>query len=222
MEITISQRLEEILDYVQLGILEYEVDVVAEDEKLNHYFETCLKRLENLTMEEINHIQAIQDTREAYKKLGKSPSKYRNASEAMLRRIAKKKGLYRVNNVVDINNIMSITTGYSIGSYDLDKLHGNVYFDKSGACTYKGIGKEQVNIENLPVLSDEISSFGNPTSDSERSMVKEGRHRIMTVIYSFSKEDVMTAIDKYVELLKELTKDRNLKIIRIKAIYKDI
>ena len=222
MEITISQRLEEILDYVQLGILEYEVDVVAEDEKLNHYFETCLKRLENLTMEEINHIQAIQDTREAYKKLGKSPSKYRNASEAMLRRIAKKKGLYRVNNVVDINNIMSITTGYSIGSYDLDKLHGNVYFDKSGACTYKGIGKEQVNIENLPVLSDEISFFGNPTSDSERSMVKEGRHRIMTVIYSFSKEDVMTVIDKYVELLKELTKDRNLKIIRIKAIHKDI
>ncbi len=221
MEITISSRLAETLDYVQLGILEYETDVVKEDEKLNSYFGTCIKRLENLTIEEINHIQAIQDTREAYKKLGKSPSKYRNASEAMLRRIVKKKGLYRVNNVVDINNIMSITTGYSIGSYDLDKLHGNIYFDSAGPCTYKGIGKEQVNIENLPVLSDEAGFFGNPTSDSERSMVKEGRCRILTVIYSFSKEDVMTVAEKYAELLKELMADRNLTEIKIKAVHKE-
>lgn len=122
----------------------------------------------------------------------------------MLRRIANKKGLYRVNNVVDVNNIMSITTGYSIGSYDMDKLQGNIYFDKAGACTYKGIGKELVNIENLPVLTDDIGFFGNPTSDSERSMVKEGRHQIMTVIYSFSKEDITVVVEKYVELLKEL------------------
>ena len=221
MEVTISQSLTDILDNVQLGVIEYEVDVVTDDDNVNCYFEKCLKSLDSLAVEEISHIQAIQYTREAYKKLGKSPSKYRNASEAMLRRIANKKGLYRVNNVVDVNNIMSITTGYSIGSYDMDKLQGNIYFDKAGACTYKGIGKELVNIENLPVLTDDIGFFGNPTSDSERSMVKEGRHQIMTVIYSFSKEDITVVVEKYVELLKELMVDRSLRIVNTKVVHKN-
>lgn len=221
MEVTINQSLIDILDNVQLGIVEYEVDVVIDDENVNRYFEKCLESLDRLTIEEISHIQAIQDTREAYKKLGKSPSKYRNASEAMLRRIANKKGLYRVNNVVDVNNIMSITTGYSIGSYDVNQLQGNIYFDKAGACTYKGIGKELVNIENLPVLSDEIGFFGNPTSDSERSMVKEGRHHIMTVIYSFSKEDITVVVEKYVEILKELMIDRSLRIVNTNVVHKN-
>ena len=39
----------------------------------------------------------------------------------MLRRIIKQKGLYQINNIVDINNYMSISSGYTVGSYMLEK-----------------------------------------------------------------------------------------------------
>ena len=58
--------------------------------------------------------------------MGKEPSRYRVSSEALIRRILQGKGLYRINNVVDTNNLISIETGYSVGSYDLENLHGNI------------------------------------------------------------------------------------------------
>ena len=77
--------------------------------------------LENLT-EQIN----IKTSREAYKILGKEPSRYRVSSEALIRRILQGKGLYKINNVVDTNNLISIETGYSVGSYDLENLQGSI------------------------------------------------------------------------------------------------
>ena len=81
--------------------------------------------LDNLT-EQIN----IKASRQAYKQLGKEPSRYRVSSEALIRRILQNKGLYKINNVVDTNNLISIETGYSVGSYDLEKIQG-YQIDKS-------------------------------------------------------------------------------------------
>lgn len=68
----------------------------------------------------------IAATRQAYKALGASPHEHRNAAEAMLRRVVKQAGLYHINNVVEVNNLISISSGYAIGSYDLDQLQGQV------------------------------------------------------------------------------------------------
>ena len=73
-------------------------------------------------MEDIRKINAVEDTRAAYKLLGNNPSKYRNAAEAMLRRIIKQKGLYQINNIVDISNFVMLETGQPIHMYDYDKI----------------------------------------------------------------------------------------------------
>ena len=81
---------------------------------------------------------------------------------------------------------------------------------------YKGIGKEQINIENLPVLTDSIGSFGSPTSDSERAMITSNASEILMCIYSFSGK---TDIDEYLKYGKEiLEKYANAKDIKIKII----
>lgn len=55
--------------------------------------------------------------------------------------------------------------------------------------TYKGIGKDEIKIEALPVLADKDGAIGSSTSDSERAMITEDVTEVLTLIYSFSGND---------------------------------
>jgi DNA/RNA-binding domain of Phe-tRNA-synthetase-like protein len=124
-----------------------------------------------------------------------------------LKRILQKKDLYRVNNVVDINNLISITSRYSVGSYDLSKLGDKLEFriGNEGE-SYKGIGKEMVNISYLPVFADGAGAYGSPTSDSERAMITVNSSEIMTVIISFSgTADLENCLSKAKEYFETFT-----------------
>lgn len=135
----------------------------------------------------------------------------------MLRRIVKGKSIYHINNVVDVNNLISISTGYSVGSYDTEYLSGKVEWKRStDGEKYQGIGKDVLNIEHLPTLYDEIGAFGNPTSDSRRAMISLDKHQIMSVIYLFSGKHELESISAhYQELLATYcgTKEINVMII---------
>ena len=50
----------------------------------------------------------IKPYREAFHALGMSPSRYPSSNLALLKRIAKGKGLWRVNPIVDLGNAISI------------------------------------------------------------------------------------------------------------------
>jgi len=135
----------------------------------------------------------IKASRQAYKKAGKDPARYRVSSEALMRRILQGKGLYRVNNLVDCNNLISIQTGLSCGLYDLDKVEGDVTFRIGRAEEeYEGIGRGKLNIDGLPVFADDLGAFGSPTSDSVRTMITSNARRAMLVMISFSGVDVLT------------------------------
>ena len=85
------------------------------------------------------------------KNLGKDLSRYRGSAEALLRRVLSGKGMYKINTVVDINNLVSLKTFHPIGSYDLEKIKAPLTFraGRPGE-SYKGIGKEVINVEQLP------------------------------------------------------------------------
>ena len=123
----------------------------------------------------------------------------------LIRRILQGKGLYRINNVVDTNNLISIETGYSVGSYDLENLHGNINFRIGNIGEkYQGIGKEMINIENLPVFADDFGAYGSPTSDSTRAMITEKSKDILTVLISFNG---IEGLEKSIDIAKKyLTK----------------
>ena len=130
---------------------------------------------------------AVAATRAAYKALGKDPARYRPAAEALLRRVAQGKGLFAVNNVVEVNNLLSLETGFSIGSYDLATLEPPLLLRRGRPGeVYEGIGRGALNLDGLPVFVDARGPFGSPTSDSARSMVTTATGRVLMVLIGFA------------------------------------
>ena len=78
-----------------------------------------------------NEIPGVKGSRAAYKAFGRNPGRYRVSSEALLRRVRRGDALYTINSVVDVNNLLSIESGLSVGSYDLDQIHGTITFRKA-------------------------------------------------------------------------------------------
>ena len=199
----ISEDIKAVCPNATLGCIQAKVKVKNSDKELLEELDKCAKELEvNLKLEGVASLPERHDSREVYKKLGKAPSKYRVSSEALIRRILQGKGLYHINNIVEINNIISIKSHFSVGSYNVKNIESPICLNvgQEGQ-SYKGIGKAEVNIANLPVLSDSISTFGSPTSDSERAMITNDVEEIVMCIYSFSGDE---GLENYLELAKEL------------------
>jgi len=206
MKLSISEEVKTIWPQAALGVLHYHAEVAASSSALLEAFESAIANLaDTCKLETIAQLPHIASTRQAYKALGKSPHEYRNAAEAMLRRIAKGNGLYHINNIVEINNLISVSSGYSIGSYDVGQLQGDVTLIRAAdGSHYDGIGKSSVNIEHLPTLCDSLGTFGNPTSDSQRAMIKPGPREIISVLYSFDGPDGLSPwLEQFAELLRQ-------------------
>lgn len=205
-ELRIDEEMKKLWPATRVGCLQYRVKVEKKNEELWKYLKKDIfrKTKDEIFDYGVNEIPNIKESRAAYKAFGKDPSRYRVSSEALIRRIGQGKGLYEVNTVVDVNNLISIESGFSAGSYDVEKLGDRLVFriGKKGE-TYQGIGKDEVNIEALPVLSDEDGAIGSSTSDSRRAMITEDAREVLTLIYSFSdNQDLEKAIEsgkKYLE-----------------------
>ncbi len=167
---------------VRLGCLTAQVTVGQGAEDLDA---AMAKVLEAAPLD-IAALPAIAVTRRAYKAGGKDPSRYRPSAEALLRRLRQGKGLYRVNNLVDVTNMVSIASGYSIGMYDRSRIEGAVTLRlASKGESYAAIGRGPINLAGLPVLCDSAGPFGCPTSDSERTAIGSETREILRVIFDF-------------------------------------
>lgn len=147
----------------------------------------CNKFREELTTESLKEIASIAATRRVYKACGKDPSRYRPASEALIRRILQGKGLYQLNTLVDLVNLASIAFGYSIGGFDADKFEGNTLtlgIGREGE-PYEGIGRGMINIQGLPVYRDAKGGVGTPTSDNERTKISEHTSHLLVLINGY-------------------------------------
>lgn len=205
-ELKIDPKMKELWPDTRVGCFLYRVNVEKKNEEMWKYLK---KDIFKKVKDEIfdygtGDIPNIKESRMAYKSFGKDPSRYRVSSEALIRRIGQGKGLYEVNTVVDANNLISIESGFSVGSYDTGHLGEHLVF-RTGHLgeTYQGIGKDQVNIEALPVLADEEGAVGSSTSDSRRAMITEDTKEVLTLIYCFSDrkelEKAMEYGKKYLE-----------------------
>ena len=184
--VTIDAGLKERCGEAALGLLQCKVEVAKDPEEFLALLNGKIAELSEVELSQANKREKIQSTRKAYKALGKEPNRYRCSAEAMCRRIAKERGLYYINNVVDINNYLSIKSGYSMGTYDLEQTEGGITWMRAPEGTaYQGIGKDVLNIEFLPALFDAKGPFGNPTSDNTRAMITDATKEILLVYYSF-------------------------------------
>jgi DNA/RNA-binding domain of Phe-tRNA-synthetase-like protein len=172
-----------------LGVLEAAVEVSQHDQALWQEIDDCVARLAKTALESIASMKPVQALRATYKAIGTDPSRYRGSNEALLRRIVQGKGLYKVNTVVDINNLVSLESRRSVASYDCAKLGDRIVFRRGvEGESYEGIGKGVINVQGLPVFADEGGPFGSSTSDSQRAMITPQTAQLLMVIIGFDGE----------------------------------
>lgn len=186
-KISISNELKSRCPGLRLGCVEADVNVnESSGELVSEIVDQIQQISQSLSIEAISKIPTIAASRKAYKACGKDPARYRLSAEALLRRVVSGKGLFHINNVVDQLNLVSITTGFSIGGYDAEQIRGDVVFGiGSPNESYSGIGRGELNIENLPVFRDELGAFGTPTSDSPRTEVNLQTNRFLMILIDF-------------------------------------
>ena len=188
---------------VHIAYIEAKVKTKESDKELLDLInKKCEEIKETIRFDEVIKLKNILSSRNAYKKLGKDPSRYRLSSESLVKRVVKGNDLYYVNNIVDINNLISLHTCYSVGTYDLDKVKGSITFTVGEENErYEGIGRGSINLENLPVFEDEAGKFGSSTSDSVRAMIENNTTHILMNIIAFEEDE---NLENYIEYAKEL------------------
>ena len=147
MDFQISEALANINLDINLGVVHAQVSVEKSSQDLLTEISNAVTKAYNEHKgKDLTKIPEISSLRNTYKLLGKDPSRYRGSAEALLRRINQNKGLYYVNNIVDINNFVSVESRLSLGVYNVNNID-NVKFDIGlPGESYKGIGKDIINI----------------------------------------------------------------------------
>jgi len=200
--ITISNEILNKNPEFSVGVLEFPIQIKNGD-SLNNLIKETEEAVNNqYNIEDVIKIPTILSGRNAYKAFGKDPSRYRLAVESLFRRLSKGNTLYRINNAVDLGNILSINTKKSIAVLDSDSIEGDIHIRLgTNEDEYYGIGRGKLNIENIPLYEDQIGPFGSSTSDTERTMIKDSTKNILLFIIAFNgKSD----LSRDMEYAKEL------------------
>jgi len=204
LPLSISPDLKAKVPGVAVGRITAAVRNSRHDEALWREIDAAIARFRGMTMDEARKFPAIKALRDAYRALGNDPTRYRGSNEALVRRITQGKDLYRVNTVVDVNNLISLETLHSAGTFDFDRVQPPIIFriGQPGE-SYAGIGRGEIKIEGLPVFADRLGPFGSTTSDSERTMVRPETTRVLMVVISFlGGEGLEGAVQRTARLLE--------------------
>lgn len=206
--ITFDRELKNACPLLRVGVLVCEIGAITEEG-----VEALLQKEEQRvaqerTMASIKELPAIASTRRCYKALGKDPNRYRPSSEQLMRRILSQGKLYRVMPLVDLGNVWSLKTGYSIGMFDLEKIYGAIsYGVGTPGELYHGIQRGIVNIDRLPTYRDELSAFATPTTDEERTKITADTNKILIFINDFGSHTNAGERDPLREALRGFEKE---------------
>ncbi|MEH0156915.1 phenylalanine--tRNA ligase beta subunit-related protein [Limibacter armeniacum] len=213
----ISPTIKAACPNIKLGIITAEVQIEESSLALKQEIQQTTSLLSEITAEEVRNHPVIKASKSAYKSLGKDPNRYRLSAEALMRRMVKSQDLYLINNMVDIINLTSLRSGFSIGGYDLDMIKGEVELDHGKAdVAYQAIGRGVLNIEFLPVLHDHEGAFGSPTSDSVRTSIGDGCQQVALFFFDFEPEGLLDdALSEITQLMTAFAGAKNIQQVII-------
>ena len=173
-------RAEELNPIVRPGVLWWDgVAVVDREPRLDALLATAENTVRSHPPEESVAVRTM------YKRVGLDPTKTRPSNEALLRRVRKGQPLPRVNSMVDVVNWCSLEFQLPYGLYDRQHITGDVTLRRGlDGEEYAGIRKDTVHVGGRITLADEVGPFGNPTSDSARTMVTTATRDLLVVVYA--------------------------------------
>lgn len=173
-------RAPELAAIVRPGVLWWEqARVVDREPRLDSLLAGAERKVRERPPTESASVRAM------YKRVGIDPTKTRPSNEALLRRVRKEHPLPRVNSMVDVVNWCSVEFQLPYGLYDHRHISGPVTLrlGRDGEA-YAGIRKDAVHVAGRITLVDDAGPFGNPTSDSARTMVTKATTDAMVVVFA--------------------------------------
>lgn len=172
---------DELTSIVCPGALWLEGAVVRErDDRLDQPLVDAVARVVTQPPPEVASVRMM------YKRVGLDPTRRRPSSEALLRRVTRGEPFPRVNSMVDVCNWCSLEFQLPYGLYDADCIVGDRVTLRLGDAfeSYPGIRKDEVHVGGRLTLADAVGPFGNPTSDSARTMVTTRTTRALLVVFA--------------------------------------
>lgn len=212
-EVLISDYAKSLFTDYCAGVISSSVQNSSYNADLWQEIDDIIKNnISNYSLSDIKSMPTINATRRAYKIAGKDPNRYRPSAESLMRRIVNGNELYKISTLVDLINLVSLKTGYSIGGFDNDKIVGIPTLGVGEKDEkFEGIGRGLLNIEGLPVYRDKIGGIGTPTSDEVRTSISDNTQNIFVIINGYSGvEGLQEAIDYTVALLKKYANATNI------------
>ncbi|HAC23118.1 MAG TPA: hypothetical protein DCF91_13685, partial [Porphyromonadaceae bacterium] len=188
IEITLSDQIKQACPDLHIAVIECDVTNTPSDPKLWDEITAFEKEFRSTyEMAQINKRLPIAATRAAYKVFGKDPNRYRPSAEALSRRVVKEMSLYRIDTLVDLINLVSLKTGFSIGGFDAEKVEGALELGVGRVDEkFDAIGRGSLNIEGLPVYRDQVGGIGTPTSDEEKTKISLNTKKLLMIINGYS------------------------------------
>lgn len=186
INLQISEIIKEKIKGIKFGLLLVkQVQVIKNDPNFEKDLSELVVELKNKFSGRMpSDDPIIGHVRRMYRRIGWEPTQYRPSSEALVRRLLKDKGLYRINNLVDYGNLISARYHLSMGLYDTEKINGNPVFDIGyKGERYQGISKDTIHAEGKLILRDNIGIFGNPTADSLRTAITENTRSALAIFF---------------------------------------
>jgi len=187
MPIDFSETIQSKIPGLKIGMLNCSGFEVRKESK---YVAEQFTVLEQYIIEKFSENAPSTDSivsavRRMYRRIGWEPTQYRPSSEAMIRRFLNNKGLYRINNAVDLGNVASTQFHLPMGLYDKNKISGMISVDVGQEREeYQGISKDVIHADGKLVLRDERGIFGNPTADSLRTSIRESSTNILALFFT--------------------------------------
>ena len=221
MKLQICKELLDVLPYFSVSAYTFSLleknDENNLSEDITSYFEKIKNEYQDkFNIENVVNIDKIKITRDGYKKLGKDPSHTRPACEALLRRILKYGSIYRLGDVIDVGNILSLELLKSVCVVDLDKIVGDIKIRIGNKeDEYYGINRGKINVENIPLYTDELGGFGNPTSDTLRTAITSNTKNVLVMLINFSDLNLKEDEEKLENIINNYLKITNFSKITI-------
>jgi DNA/RNA-binding domain of Phe-tRNA-synthetase-like protein len=188
INITIDEGILASCPDCRIGCIEiHNIGIVGSSPTLSQEFLKLQNEVAKIyNIEGLTHLPPIMAVRSMYKRLDFDPSRYRPASESLVRRVLQHKGLYYVNSAVDASNYCSLKFLMPFGLYDLDKIAGDIVYQRAHGGYYTNMGGQQISTEGKPFLTDHTGVFGNPASDSQRTAVSLATRNVLSIVFAGS------------------------------------
>ncbi len=216
IQIEATNVIKEKMPGFKLGMVEVRSAIVTsacpQFDRLFDQLSSYLK--ERFAQAPLSSDDVVGHVRRMYRRVGWEPTKYRPSSEALARRILQGKGWYRINNAVDLGNLVSARFHLPMGLYDVSKIRGRILLDvgKPGE-TYDGISRQAIHAEGKLILRDDLGIFGNPTADSKRTSLSSASEHLLALFFTppevsdtYLDETLNTLMEYYRPFSKQLEK----------------